>query len=75
VAAPSWSWASIMGGNVYFDDGIRAYAFIRFPLVKFVEARIVRDGGDTKELLSLAKLEIKCTLLITVSFSSVKPGL
>jgi len=55
-----------MGGNVYFDDDIRAYAFIRFPLVKFVEARIVRDGGDTKELLSLAKLEIKCTLLITV---------
>jgi hypothetical protein len=63
LRAPSWSWASIVGGNV------RLYlrtprADLPFPTIKVVDARIVpeRDDGDGMGLLKSAELEIDCVL-------------
>ncbi|KAI1103330.1 heterokaryon incompatibility protein-domain-containing protein [Jackrogersella minutella] len=56
--APSWSWASIVGGGVYF------YRFLPKPLIELVESRIVTEppGGDPTGLLRSAELDINCIL-------------
>lgn len=61
---PSWSWASVFGGNV------RLYAYTRFggdpaSQIEYVTSRLEaeRPGGDLMGLLGRAELEIECVLL------------
>lgn len=63
LRAPSWSWASIVGGNVkLYLRTLRND--LPFPTIKLVDARIVPEGedGDTMGLLKSAELEIDCVL-------------
>ncbi|KAJ5673376.1 hypothetical protein N7507_002503 [Penicillium longicatenatum] len=61
---PSWSWASVFGGNVTL------YGYTRFggdpaSQIELIAPRLeaLRPGGDLMGLLGRAELEIKCVLL------------
>ncbi|KAJ5523985.1 heterokaryon incompatibility protein-domain-containing protein [Penicillium frequentans] len=61
---PSWSWASVFGGNV------RLYGYTRFggdpaSQIKYITSRLEaeRPRGDLMGLLGRAELEIECVLL------------
>ncbi|KAJ5992009.1 heterokaryon incompatibility protein-domain-containing protein [Penicillium sp. IBT 35674x] len=61
---PSWSWASVFGGNV------RLYGYTRFggdpaSQIEYITSRLEaeRPGGDLMGLLGRAELEIECVLL------------
>lgn len=63
---PSWSWASVVGGQVqlWTDRHYGVQAFRPHPLIRFVEARIMPEppGGDPTGLLRSAELDIECML-------------
>ncbi|KAK5995932.1 hypothetical protein PT974_04351 [Cladobotryum mycophilum] len=59
--APSWSWASIIGGQVILED----VPLVKLSLIKLIEQRIETEppGGDPTGLLRSAQLDIRCNLL------------
>lgn len=60
--APSWSWASVVGGNVELGVPQKRLGPLATPLIKLVEARVVPEPpeGDPMGLLRSAELEIEC---------------
>jgi len=63
--APSWSWMSIVGGQVQLRIPRGRYGgTLPRSLIKLVEARIIPlfPGGDLTGLLHSAELDIKCLL-------------
>ncbi|KAH7164942.1 hypothetical protein DER46DRAFT_648240 [Fusarium sp. MPI-SDFR-AT-0072] len=62
--APTWSWASVVGGHTTLRAVHQKYGGRPKPLVKLVEERIIAEppGGDPTGLLRSAELDIKCML-------------
>ncbi|KAI1364559.1 heterokaryon incompatibility protein-domain-containing protein [Xylaria arbuscula] len=62
--APTWSWASIVGGDVQLALQSSRYRNIPVPLVTLVAERIIPSppNGDITGLLRSAELDIKCML-------------
>ncbi|KAG4287357.1 hypothetical protein FPRO06_05009 [Fusarium proliferatum] len=62
--APTWSWASVVGGHTTLSALHQRYSGLPKPLVKLVEERIVGEspGGDSTGLLRSAELDIECRL-------------
>ncbi|KAG4275084.1 hypothetical protein FPRO04_08746 [Fusarium proliferatum] len=62
--APTWSWASVVGGHTTLSALHQRYSGLPKPLVKLVEERIVAEspGGDSTGLLRSAELDIECRL-------------
>ncbi|KAI0863801.1 heterokaryon incompatibility protein-domain-containing protein [Xylaria cubensis] len=62
--APTWSWASIVGGDVRLVLQSSRYSNVPVPLVKLVTERIIpfSSEGDITGLLRSAELDIKCML-------------
>jgi hypothetical protein len=60
--APSWSWASVVGGNVQLGVPQNKFGSLPTPLIRLVEARVVPEppDGDPMGLLRSAELEIEC---------------
>jgi hypothetical protein len=60
--APSWSWASVVGGHVQLGVPHTKFGSLPVPLVRLAEARVVPEppGGDATGLLRSAELEIEC---------------
>ncbi|KAI0449114.1 heterokaryon incompatibility protein-domain-containing protein [Xylaria acuta] len=60
--APTWSWASIVGGQVQLSLHGGRYMNLPDPLIRLVAERIIPDppGGDVAGSLQSAELDIKC---------------
>ncbi|KAJ8462455.1 hypothetical protein ONZ45_g17925 [Pleurotus djamor] len=61
--APTWSWASVVGGKIQLSIG-GARGNLPTPLIRVVESRVVPDppDGDFMGSLSSAELTIECIL-------------
>ncbi|KAF4339365.1 heterokaryon incompatibility [Fusarium beomiforme] len=62
--APTWSWASVVGGHITLCMMHSRHGGLPIPLIELVEARIVSEppGGDNTGLLRSAELDIECML-------------
>ncbi|KAF5627029.1 hypothetical protein F52700_8512 [Fusarium sp. NRRL 52700] len=62
--APTWSWASIVGGHTTLNALHQRYGGLPTPLVRLVGNRIIAEppGGDRTGLLRSAELDIECML-------------
>ncbi|KAF5975539.1 hypothetical protein FBULB1_7319 [Fusarium bulbicola] len=62
--APTWSWASVVGGHTTLSALHQRYSGLPQPLVTLVEDRIITEppGGDPTGLLRSAELDIECML-------------
>ncbi|KAF4495775.1 hypothetical protein FAGAP_8105 [Fusarium agapanthi] len=62
--APTWSWASVIGGHTTLSALHQWYSGLPQPLVNLVEERIIAEppGGDPTGLLRSAELDIECML-------------
>ncbi|KAL6351883.1 hypothetical protein LRP88_14695 [Fusarium phalaenopsidis] len=62
--APTWSWASVVGGHKRLSMLHEKYSRLPERLIKLLDERIVTEppGGDPTGLLRSAELDIKCML-------------
>ncbi|KAF5669171.1 hypothetical protein FCIRC_9334 [Fusarium circinatum] len=62
--APTWSWASVVGGHTTLSALHQRYNGLPQPLVTLVGDRIITEppGGDPTGLLRSAELDIECML-------------
>ncbi|KAJ4189061.1 hypothetical protein NW767_011711 [Fusarium falciforme] len=62
--APTWSWASVVGGHKRLSMLHEKYSRLPEHLIELLDERIVTEppGGDPTGLLSSAELDIKCML-------------
>ncbi|CAM1509816.1 Fc.00g001510.m01.CDS01 [Cosmosporella sp. VM-42] len=62
--APSWSWVSIVGGQVQLNIPRGKSSNFPTPLIKLTDARVVPEppDGDPFGLLRSAELDIECML-------------
>ncbi|KAF5253702.1 hypothetical protein FANTH_1394 [Fusarium anthophilum] len=62
--APTWSWASVVGGHTTLSALHQRYSGLPQPLMTLVEDRIITEppGGDPTGLLRSAELDIECML-------------
>ncbi|GAW23391.1 hypothetical protein ANO14919_129490 [Xylariales sp. No.14919] len=62
--APTWSWASVIGGQVQLSLFGGKFGSLPQPLIKLVAERIIPDppDGDTAGSLRSAELDIRCML-------------
>ncbi|EXL69931.1 hypothetical protein FOPG_14170 [Fusarium oxysporum f. sp. conglutinans race 2 54008] len=62
--APTWSWASVVGGRTTLNAVHQKYRGIPVSLINLVAERIVSEppGGDPTGLLRSAELDIECML-------------
>ncbi|KAG9218511.1 hypothetical protein CCMSSC00406_0008864 [Pleurotus cornucopiae] len=62
--APTWSWASVAGGNTTLNILRGKYSSLPAPLISIVDARIVTEppGEDSTGPLRSAELDIECML-------------
>lgn len=62
--APTWSWASVVGGHTSLSMVYQKYGRTPISLINLVAERIVSEppGGDPKGLLRSAELDIECML-------------
>ena len=62
--APSWSWASVVGGQLQLSIPHERWGELPSALIRLVDARIVPEpaGGDPTGLLRSAELDIECML-------------
>ncbi|KAF5984267.1 hypothetical protein FCOIX_2770 [Fusarium coicis] len=62
--APTWSWASVVGGHTSLSLVYQKYGGVPISLINPVAERIVSEppGGDPTGLLRSAELDIECML-------------
>ncbi|EXL56030.1 hypothetical protein FOCG_03743 [Fusarium oxysporum f. sp. radicis-lycopersici 26381] len=62
--APTWSWASVVGGHKTLNTVYQKYRGIPVSLINLVAERIVSEppGSDPTGLLRSAELDIECML-------------
>ncbi|KAF4439777.1 hypothetical protein FACUT_3897 [Fusarium acutatum] len=62
--APTWSWASVVGGHTTLSALHQRYGGLPKPLVNLIAERIIAEppGGDPTGLLRSAELDIECML-------------
>ncbi|EXL98745.1 heterokaryon incompatibility protein-domain-containing protein [Fusarium oxysporum II5] len=62
--APTWSWASVVGGHTTLSKVYQKYRGIPVSLISLVAERIVSEppGDDPTGLLRSAELDIECML-------------
>ncbi|KAI1009072.1 hypothetical protein LB504_003051 [Fusarium proliferatum] len=62
--APTWSWASVVGGHTSLSMVYQKYGRAPISLINLVAERIVSEppGGDPTGLLRSAELDIECML-------------
>ncbi|KAJ0141251.1 Uncharacterized protein HZ326_15870 [Fusarium oxysporum f. sp. albedinis] len=62
--APTWSWASVVGGHTTLNTVYQKYRGIPVSLINLVAERIVSEppGSDPTGLLRSAELDIECML-------------
>ncbi|KAF5723858.1 hypothetical protein FMUND_1466 [Fusarium mundagurra] len=62
--APTWSWASVVGGQTSLGMVHEKYRAVTFSLINLAAERIVPEppGGDPTGLLRSAELDIECML-------------
>ncbi|KAK4101286.1 HET-domain-containing protein [Parathielavia hyrcaniae] len=64
--APSWSWASVVGGDVRLGIAHTKFGSLPTRLIRLVEARVVPEppaaGGDVTGMLRSAELDVECMM-------------